>query len=49
MILRIDGRAMVKDESLTGGHEIKNETIEVEQGDVIVSNGPVGIEIVDDE
>lgn len=48
MNLRIDGRATIKDESFTGGTEIHNETVTVEQGDVIVSDGPVSIEIVSD-
>lgn len=49
MKLKIDGRATVKDESaLTGGTTIVDETVEVEQGDVIVSDGPVSVEIVAD-
>jgi hypothetical protein len=48
--LKIDGRAMIKNESFTGGTDIDNETIEIEEGDVLVSDGPVGIEIIlDDE
>jgi hypothetical protein len=49
MKLRIDGRATIKDDSLTGGTVIDNETVEVGQGDVIVSDGPVALEIVSNE
>lgn len=47
--IKIDGRATIKDESFTGGTEIENETVEIGQGDVIVSDAPISIEIVGDD
>lgn len=48
MNLRIDGRATIKDASLTGGSTIENEIVDINEGDVIVSDGPISIEIVSD-
>lgn len=47
MKLRIDGQAARKDESMFN-ERVDDSTIVVEQGDIIVSDGPISIEVIED-